>query len=165
MADNTLILVRHAKSSWSNPGLSDHERPLNKRGKRDAPRMGRRLAGLGYHPQLLASSSAVRALTTAELIAAEIDYESRLIEIEGQLYGAAPGEILNFPKHQALALQHRDRDDRFFLVLQRDDVAFDRQRCAALAAGSLDFLVLNRRRQQDRECREECHREPPPKGS
>ena len=56
--------------------------------------MGRRLAELGYHPQLLASSSAVRALTTAELIAAEIDYESRLIEIEGQLYGAVPGEIL-----------------------------------------------------------------------
>lgn len=94
MESRTLILVRHAKSSWSNPGLSDHDRPLNKRGQRDAPRMGRRLAVLDYQPQHLVSSSAARARDTAELIAAEIDYDALAIEVDNQLYGAVPGEIL-----------------------------------------------------------------------
>jgi phosphohistidine phosphatase len=94
MSGNTLILVRHAKSSWSHRGLADHDRPLNKRGQRDALRMGRRLARLGYNPRLLVSSSAERARTTAELIAIEIGYEPRGIEIRDQLYGSSPGEIL-----------------------------------------------------------------------
>ncbi len=68
----TLVIVRHAKSSWDNPGLPDHERVLSKRGLRDAPRMGARLADWGPPVDRVISSSAVRALTTAELITQEM---------------------------------------------------------------------------------------------
>lgn len=62
----TLLIVRHAKSSWKDSDLADHERPLNSRGLRDAPRMGRYLARKGYCPDLVLTSSAARALSTAE---------------------------------------------------------------------------------------------------
>ena len=67
--DRYLILLRHAKSSWADPSLRDHERPLNKRGLRDAPDMGRRLAARQERPELIISSDAVRALDQAEQIA------------------------------------------------------------------------------------------------
>jgi phosphohistidine phosphatase len=65
----TLLLMRHAKSSRKDPSLPDHERPLNKRGKRDAPSMGRLLRKEGLTPDLIISSPAKRALTTAEAVA------------------------------------------------------------------------------------------------
>ena len=89
-----LILVRHAKSSWKDPTLSDHERPLNKRGKRDAPEMGERLARSGYDPDLIVSSSAVRALATARTIAGKIGYPRESIEVEGRLFHAGVAELL-----------------------------------------------------------------------
>ncbi len=61
----TLHLLRHAKSSWDNPGLSDRERPLNKRGLRDAPRMGRAL-GERLAPMSIAASPARRAQMTLD---------------------------------------------------------------------------------------------------
>ena len=65
----TLWLVRHAKSSWDDPMLVDFDRPLNPRGRRDAPRMGQRLARRHEYPDLMLSSPANRALTTARIIA------------------------------------------------------------------------------------------------
>ncbi len=59
-----LVLMRHAKSSWAERGLSDHDRPLNKRGRRDAPRMGQELAALGWIPDLVASSDSCRTRET-----------------------------------------------------------------------------------------------------
>jgi phosphohistidine phosphatase len=91
---NTVIVVRHAKSSWVDSGLGDHDRPLNKRGFRDAPRMGVRLSNLGYHPQLAVSSSALRARTTAGLIGAETGLDIGDIKLDPDLYGAMPGELL-----------------------------------------------------------------------
>ena len=67
----TLVLVRHAKSSWGKPGLEDRDRPLSRRGKRDAPRMGKRLAKQGVKPDLVLSSPARRALATAPSISSE----------------------------------------------------------------------------------------------
>ncbi|MBC7912920.1 MAG: histidine phosphatase family protein, partial [Pyrinomonadaceae bacterium] len=61
-----LLLVRHAKSDWNNSDLTDFERPLNKRGQKDAPEMAERLLHQHIIPQLIVSSPAVRALTTAE---------------------------------------------------------------------------------------------------
>jgi len=61
-----VIIVRHAKSSWTDFGLSDFERPLDTRGLRDAPLMAERLKGMGYSPQILCSSNAVRAIETAQ---------------------------------------------------------------------------------------------------
>ncbi len=81
-----LILVRHAKSSWRDPSLDDHSRPLNKRGKRDAPEMGDRMARRGYGPDLLISSSAVRAVETARTIAGKLGYPRERIQVEKLLY-------------------------------------------------------------------------------
>ncbi|HEX9975353.1 MAG TPA: histidine phosphatase family protein [bacterium] len=91
-----LILIRHAKSSWGDPDLADIDRPLNKRGKNDAPFMGKRL--MEEHkakPGLIISSPAKRALRTAKIIAKEIDYPERKIEIKDSLYGSGVQAILN----------------------------------------------------------------------
>src|SRR4029434_8634311 len=71
----TLFLIRHAKSSWDDAALSDKDRPLDDRGKRDAPKMGKRLAKRDVKPDLILSSPAVRARTTAEIIAKKLDYK------------------------------------------------------------------------------------------
>jgi len=82
----TVYLVRHAKSSWSDPGLSDQQRPLNDRGLKNAPEMGHRLAEKGVKPDLIVSSPANRARTTATIIANEIDYPQKQIVINDRLY-------------------------------------------------------------------------------
>jgi phosphohistidine phosphatase len=64
----TLILMRHAKSSWDNPHQTDHDRPLNKRGRRNAPEMGARFAREQIKPDTIVTSTAVRAKETAELV-------------------------------------------------------------------------------------------------
>lgn len=64
----TLLILRHAKSSWADPGMADHDRPLNDRGKRDAPRMGKLIAEQGLHPDFVISSSAKRARSTAKRV-------------------------------------------------------------------------------------------------
>ena len=69
-----LILIRHAKSSWKDPNLSDHDRPINKRGKRDAPFMGEQLAKLGVYPDLVLSSTATRAKITIKHILEAIPF-------------------------------------------------------------------------------------------
>ncbi|MCS7087460.1 MAG: histidine phosphatase family protein [Thermoflexales bacterium] len=90
----TLLLVRHAKSSWDYPDLADIERPLNERGLRNAPEMGRRLALRGVRPDLILSSPAVRALTTARLIAQQLDYPEDNIRVDERIYEAAPETLL-----------------------------------------------------------------------
>jgi len=89
-----LILLRHAKSSWSEDGLADFERPLSGRGERDAPRMGARLRKHGIHPDLVLSSPALRARTTATLVARALDYSDNDVRLDPTLYLAAPREIL-----------------------------------------------------------------------
>ena len=83
-----LILVRHAKSSWDFPELSDFERPLNSRGKVNAPEMGARLKKQMIIPDLILASPAERALKTAEFIAAEIGYPPARIQKDRSLYHA-----------------------------------------------------------------------------
>lgn len=89
----TVLLLRHAKSSWKDEGLSDHERPLNKRGKEDAPRAGQWLRKQELVPQLILSSTAVRARTTAEIAAEECGYEGE-IELRPDLYSFEPEPFL-----------------------------------------------------------------------
>lgn len=81
----TLLLLRHAKSSWGKPELADHSRPLNKRGKQDAPQMGRLLREQGLLPDLIISSTAQRAQDTARLVAEACGYEGE-IELNQELY-------------------------------------------------------------------------------
>ncbi|GAA1829272.1 SixA phosphatase family protein [Agromyces salentinus] len=90
----TLTLVRHAKSDWGQPGLSDHDRPLNDRGLRDAPEMGRRLRERGAIPDLIVSSTALRARTTAGLIADALGLDAASVVLEDRLYGSSPETIL-----------------------------------------------------------------------
>ena len=90
----TLYLVRHAKSSWEFDELSDHDRPLNKRGRKAAPKMGKALKERGIMPDLIYSSPAVRALTTATLFAKEFGYDQNKIEIVEEIYGADKLELL-----------------------------------------------------------------------
>jgi phosphohistidine phosphatase len=83
-----LFIVRHAKSSWNHPHLSDFERPLNERGQADAPEMGTRLLAFGLHPDLIISSPANRAITTAKEIALILGYKPKDIKQHADLYHA-----------------------------------------------------------------------------
>lgn len=91
----TLYLVRHAKSSWKDASLPDHDRPLNKRGEEDAPRMGKRLARRRPKPGLIISSSAVRAKTTAKLLATEIGYPKANIVVDKLIYEAELRDLVS----------------------------------------------------------------------
>lgn len=89
----TLILTRHAKSDWDDPTLDDHDRPLNKRGRRDAPRIGRWLKDNDLYPEHALCSSALRARETLEGIAPDVP-----TFIMGDLYMAAPTRIASVLK-------------------------------------------------------------------
>jgi phosphohistidine phosphatase len=91
----TLYVIRHAKSSWVDTDLPDFDRPLNERGKRDAPRMGKRLKEKSVHPDLLLSSPAKRALSTCKRIAETLDYPKDGIKTDRDLYHADEDEILS----------------------------------------------------------------------
>ena len=91
----TLTIVRHAKSSWDDSSLSDRDRPLNKRGKRDAPMMGQRIKDAGIRPSLIVSSHAKRAWSTAKIIAEEINYPREFLQREHDLYLASVDRILD----------------------------------------------------------------------
>ncbi len=86
--ERRLYLIRHAKSSWKDTRLSDFDRPLNKRGKHDAPFMGTRLSKYHVQPDLIISSPAKRAIKTAKLLAHEINYSKKDIVEDKKIYGA-----------------------------------------------------------------------------
>lgn len=90
-----LGLLRHAKSSWDHPRLSDFDRPLNKRGLSDAPRMGALLRERGVNPQRIISSTANRARTTAELAAGELEFAVESIRLTDELYHASAATMLD----------------------------------------------------------------------
>lgn len=88
-----VFIIRHAKSDWS-LGVSDYDRPLNERGFRDAPFMAERLAANPTKPQLLVSSPAKRALTTAQIFAERLSALSKDIQIEPSIYEASTKTLL-----------------------------------------------------------------------
>ena len=92
----TLYLLRHAKSSWDDPDLDDFDRPLNERGEKDAPRIGKRLNTRKVLPDTLYSSPARRAITTAQVIADCIDYPTKNIRLRQELYHAGENMLLDF---------------------------------------------------------------------
>ncbi len=89
-----LGIVRHAKSSWDHPDLNDHDRPLNKRGERDAPIMAQKVKDLFGVPDLLLSSSANRAFTTASIFKEIMAAEALAFNTSGSLYHASEQDIL-----------------------------------------------------------------------
>lgn len=89
----TLLLLRHAKSDWDDTTLDDHERPLNDRGLKAAPRMGRLMSDLGLVPALCLCSTAVRSRHTAELALAAIEAEVP-VKLVSELYNFGEGEAI-----------------------------------------------------------------------
>ncbi len=89
-----LLILRHAKSSWKDAGSSDHDRTLNKRGKEAAPRMGTLLADEDLVPDLIVSSTAKRARSTAKRVAEAAGFEGEITQ-ERALYLASTTGILD----------------------------------------------------------------------
>lgn len=90
-----LIIVRHAKSSWDHPSLTDHDRPLNKRGKRDAPRMAEYLQEQIQSVEAVISSTAVRAQLTAKEFINAFDDSLQYKTTEEDLYHASASTIID----------------------------------------------------------------------
>ncbi len=88
-----LFLIRHAKSSWDNHNLSDFERPLNKRGLRDAPFMAKLINKEKIKPDIIYSSPALRAASTAEFFAEELNYKKKKIILDENIYEAGIREL------------------------------------------------------------------------
>lgn len=89
----TFYLVRHAKSSWDNPDLRDEERPLNERGLKDAPFMAKLMKSKGVEPDLLVTSPAIRALTTAAYFKMALDVEGEDFWVRDDIYEAMTVKI------------------------------------------------------------------------
>jgi phosphohistidine phosphatase len=100
-----LTLIRHAKSSWDDPGLADIDRPLNDRGKADAPKMARNLSRIGFAPDLVLSSPAKRARRTAKAVIHELK-KPPSFAVEPSLYLADPGELLGLIRSFGESLGH-----------------------------------------------------------
>ncbi|MFZ4427541.1 MAG: SixA phosphatase family protein [Saprospiraceae bacterium] len=99
----TIFFIRHAKSSWDDPALRDIDRPLNKRGKHDAPAMAKLLKEQGIVPDRIISSPAKRALSTAEVFAAEMGIED--IFVEPLIYESMPDDLLKVVQHLSDSLE------------------------------------------------------------
>lgn len=95
----TLAIVRHATAHWADARMSDHERPLNARGRREAPRMAQLLADRGFRPDALLASDALRARTTAEVFGETFGVTPRLLP---SLYGASADTVLDTAREAAL---------------------------------------------------------------
>lgn len=108
-----LYLIRHAKSSWDDPDLPDFDRPLNKRGKKDAPNMARRLKEKRITPDVMLTSPAARAIDTCKDFAKVLNFKMDKIKAEQKLYHANEDQLLNILKEQ----KDLSRDDEEVLLL------------------------------------------------
>lgn len=90
----TLYLLRHAKSSWDNPGLADYERPLNSRGEKAAPFIGEKMRENEFIPELIISSPAERAKQTARLVKESGRIEAEL-KFDERIYGAGTSTLID----------------------------------------------------------------------
>jgi phosphohistidine phosphatase len=93
-----LFLIRHAKSSWAQVGAKDFDRVLDERGLRDAPKMAKILRGMGIKPDLIISSPAKRAITTAQYFAKEFEIPFEKIDLQADIYEASESDLLHVVK-------------------------------------------------------------------
>ena len=137
----TLLLLRHAKSSWGDGDLADFDRPLNNRGRHDAPRMGQLLARHELTPDLIITSAARRAATTAELVAMAAEYAGD-IQYTNELYLADPDTFLEVAREtddsvaRLLLVGHNPGIEELVAALAGRD---ERMPTAALACFRLDI--------------------------
>lgn len=97
----TLLIIRHAKSAWDNPGLSDFDRPLNIRGKSDAPHMGKVLKNKGIIADKWLSSPAKRALSTATRFAKAMEVPKSEVHTDARIYHSSAYTLMQIIKEQA----------------------------------------------------------------
>jgi len=90
-----LVIIRHAKSSWDDPFLNDHDRPLADRGLKDAPKMAKRLKKEKIYPDAIISSDAERAKTTAIITAESLDFSPKRIVFNKDLYHGPVPQLLS----------------------------------------------------------------------
>ena len=136
-----IYLVRHAKSSWDNPSLGDIDRPLNQRGRKSAPLMGHRLAERGVSVDLIISSPANRARSTAEYIASAIGYDIDAIEINNLIYFEGASTMLDVIQQtsediQSLMIVGHNPDMSSLFHTLSDSRGMDMPTCAV---ASLEF--------------------------
>lgn len=132
----TLLIMRHAKSSWSHSGLSDHERPLNKRGLHDAPRMAEWICNKSLVPDIVLSSTAKRARTTAELFVENCEGINCGVQTTKEFYHA-PARVyletaVQFPEPvgTAMVVGHNPGMENLVEVLSNE---YERMPTAAIA--------------------------------
>lgn len=137
-----LYLVRHAKSSWADMNMSDFDRPLNKRGFRNAPEMGKRLRKRQVYPDLLLSSPAQRARSTAEIIAAEIGMPGTSIIYDNRIYDASCFELVQIvqgiKERHASAMLFGHNPSMEELVNLLSNIRIERMPTCAVATFELD---------------------------
>lgn len=121
-----LVLVRHAKSDWGDPSIGDHDRPLNARGERTAPVMARGFAESGHGVDVILSSTALRARTTAQVFAEALGME---VTLDRGLYMASAGELLAAAQGAGV--------DRVMLVAHNPGLS---QLAARLSGGEITHL-------------------------
>jgi phosphohistidine phosphatase len=124
-----LLILRHAKSDWSTGASSDFERPLAKRGKKDAPRVGKWLYQEGLVPDLVISSPAERARQTAVTVCKSLDYKKKKIQWDDKVYAAGVKELLAVLAHRCprdqetvLLVGHNPGLEDLVLYLAGDEV-------------------------------------------
>jgi phosphohistidine phosphatase len=123
----TLLLMRHAKSSWKELGMDDHDRPLNKRGKHAAPLMGQLLQDSSLVPELIVSSTALRAEQTARRVAKSCGYQTDVC-LENDLYHAGIEDWIDVVGHlpevadRALLVGHNPGIEMFLRILTGQSV-------------------------------------------
>lgn len=91
-----IILIRHGKSAWDQPWLADHDRPLAERGIRDVPTMAKRLKKKGIFPDIILSSTALRAAETAKITAEILGFPEEDISFEEKLYHASVSTLMKY---------------------------------------------------------------------
>jgi len=137
----TLSLLRHAKSSWDEPALDDHDRPLAKRGKKAAPEIGAALAAMGLRPDRVVCSGAARARETLLLVLAKLGAPAPQIAYDDAVYMATPAALLArlrkigaAPEHGAprhvMLVGHNPGLEELALMLVGSGAADDRARMA-----------------------------------
>lgn len=160
----SLYLIRHAKSSWADPGMNDFDRPLNDRGKKNAPFMGKQLKKRGEHADLMVSSTANRAISTARLIAHELDYSLNKIKQNDALYHASVAtwlkEVNGLPdeKKTVMVFGHNDGITAFANYLTDEgigniptcgivkiDFDFDTWKMVSKGTGTMDYFDYPKR--------------------
>lgn len=132
----SLILVRHAKSSWSNADLRDFDRPLNDRGRRDAPVMGQRLAARGLAIDAVVASPAIRALTTARTLLDALGMPPGRLRLDPAIYAADTDDLLEVV--QGLP----DDEDRIALVGHNPGFTDLAERLAAADIGNMPTCAM-----------------------